>query len=259
MCSDAWLLYTFWKRNVRCWIAEQLLAYLLGRAYQANSTLSTTHWPRCFTASDIWYSVKKSSILHWMLQMWWSWISTSAEMSLRYPYPQRRNQFIVKWKSHCMTIHIRTLHIYNWGLQNWLAMWRHLAMHGSGWQKDVIGTMQASWQSLYNWLLMMRNSTIQFTFMLPLRSTTLVRMRLTIRVWSHSNWLAACAEAGYDDERWSHQNWSAWIRLRFWGDSWRENGFGKLLGIQHSAQWSMHCSVDQDQASVWKKVPNQTY
>jgi len=69
VCSDAWLSSTFRKRNERSSITETLLAYSLGTAYRPGSTLYTIHWPRCFTAPEMWYSEKGSGTQHRMLQM----------------------------------------------------------------------------------------------------------------------------------------------------------------------------------------------
>jgi len=160
VCSDAWVLCRFRKRNERSWITEPLPAYSLGTAYRLNSTSCTTHWPRLFTASEMWYSEKESGTQHRMLQTKRSWTSTSTEMSSRNPNPnpQRSSQPEmkvpnVKRRSHWTTIHLRILRSQRQrSHENWLALGRHLEMHGSRRPKVVAGTAlgRICWQSLHN-------------------------------------------------------------------------------------------------------------
>jgi hypothetical protein len=46
--------------------------------------------------------------------------------------------------------------------ENWLALRRHLEMHGSRWPKAVAETVlgRIRWQSLRNWLSKMKNSKL---------------------------------------------------------------------------------------------------
>jgi len=192
VCSGAWLSCTFWTRNERSWITEPLPAYSLGTAYWLSSTSYTIHWPRRFTTPEMWYSEKDSGTPHRMLQMKRFCTSTSTEMSsrCRNPHPPRKNLKPhsqrrmkipnVKQRSHWTTIHLQS---QSRSHGNWLALRRHLQMHGSRLPKELIGTVLArtSWLSLHNWLLKMRNSKIWFPSMLQLPSPMIRKMEFTIQ------------------------------------------------------------------------------
>ena len=176
--SDDWLSSSFRKRNERCWITEPPPAYSLGTAYRLSRTLYLIHYGGCFTHPEMWYSGKGCGTQHQMLQMKQSWTSTFTEMSSRNPDPHRSYQPNVKWRSYWTMIYIRSLHSQRRSHENWLALRRHLEMHGSCRPQVVaeppLGRIR--WQSLHNSLSNMMNSKIWFTSTLQLWSPTIMRM-----------------------------------------------------------------------------------
>jgi len=144
------------------------------------------HWPRGFTAPEMWFSEKRNGTQHRMLQTKGSWMSTSAEMSSRTPNLQGSSQPEmkvpnIKLRTHWTTSRLRIVQSQTRSHGHRLALRHHWELHGSHRPMVVAETALASWQTLHTRLSKMRNLRIWFPSKLQLWSPTIVRMASTIQ------------------------------------------------------------------------------
>jgi len=229
MWSDACILCTFRIRNKRSWISAPLPANSLGTAYRLSSTLYTTHWGRHFTTPERRYAVKDCVTQHRTLQTKRSWMSTSTEVSLQNPNPQRTNQPNIKWMSHLRTIHLRSLQSQQEVTRIgwlWVVTWRCIeAASRRDSPKPRFGVGRVCTIGSRRWGIRGYNSHLPCSYHLP-----------RFKVLQSRNWFSAHREMRYGDECTVRCNWSASCVWRFCGASGREKGLAKSMGIQDQAR-----------------------